>query len=154
MNEFAVGTYHKFFPDSHELEITNNPGKQIVKLEPLISDLLLIFVNNPDQVTTRAKLIEELWYGNKAVGDPALTKSVFKLRQLFGHEGKKMFETVSKQGYRYNTKISFTMEGTSKSTIFSPSRFTRFVTLLFLALIFIIVIALIIDPKLWHKISH
>ncbi|MDO6425429.1 winged helix-turn-helix domain-containing protein [Thalassotalea sp. 1_MG-2023] len=72
-----------------------------VAIEPKLFQLLLFFIENPNQVLTREAIIECLWSG-RYVTDNAMNKQIANLRKLLNDDPKnaQYIQTVPKRGYR------------------------------------------------------
>ncbi|MBK7869355.1 MAG: winged helix-turn-helix domain-containing protein [Saprospiraceae bacterium] len=90
-------------------ELKSRNLDQVIRLEPLLLNLLLLFVQQPRQVVSRERIIEALWEGNERVGNPALTKAISKLRQLFIQyfNTPDLIDTLPKKGYRFTADVKY-----------------------------------------------
>lgn len=76
-------------------EIKNLKGGSVSTIEPRLSQILQILVNQEGQVVSRQTLIEAIW-GNYASGDELLTHSICLIRRSLD---KSIILTVPKKGY-------------------------------------------------------
>lgn len=86
------------------IDITNSKiyrDGRLMDVEPKTFQLLVYFINTPNQIVTRDDLIKYLWSG-RIISDNTINKHIANLRKLLGDDPKnvKYVETVSKQGYR------------------------------------------------------
>ncbi len=83
-------------------------GGQPVKLTPLESQLLEIFLRNPEVIIKRGQFLEKLWDGHgNFVEDNTLTVSVSRLKSKLGvYTGEKQqyIETIRGYDYRWNLR--------------------------------------------------
>lgn len=110
---------------------------QIIKVEPLVMELLQLLMSQPNQVIDKNTIMNALWR-NKYVNDEALTKLVSKLRKALGDDPKspKFIKTIPKKGYELlcdealNNKDTSTLSTTVIYKILLLAFFTAFVILL------------------------
>lgn len=83
---------------THAKLIHNNTE---IAIEPKLFQLLLLFIENPNQVLTRETIIDRLWAG-RYVTDNAMNKQIANLRKLLNDDPKNAtyIQTVPKLGYR------------------------------------------------------
>lgn len=76
-------------------------GGESVTVEPRVMQVLVVLAQAHDQVVGRAELIERCWSG-RVVGDSAINRVVYRIRQLAATPGNASFEveTVPRVGYR------------------------------------------------------
>ncbi|MDO6445569.1 response regulator transcription factor [Colwellia sp. 1_MG-2023] len=101
------------------IDVTNSKvyrGENLLVVEPKTFQLLVYFINNPNQIVTRDDLIENLWSG-RIVSDNTINKHIANLRRVLGDDPKnvKYLETVSKQGYRLICPVNSLPKKTSPS---------------------------------------
>ena len=72
------------------------------RLEPKLIELLCFLIKHPIQVHSRQELAENIW-PNVVVGDEAINRSIFALRNALGDNAKSptFIETIPKKGYRF-----------------------------------------------------
>ncbi|MDX1941973.1 MAG: winged helix-turn-helix domain-containing protein [Saprospiraceae bacterium] len=89
--------------DAQSGEIKFKHQNDAIRLEPLLLALLLMLARQPQQLILREQIIASLWDGDARVGNPALTKAISKLRQLFIQyfNAPDLIETLPKKGYRF-----------------------------------------------------
>ncbi len=91
-----------------QVEIDTIAGKvyvhqEMIELTALEYRLLLIFATNPNQLLTRAQILENIWdYGENYVEDNTLTVYVKRLREKLGEAI--YIETIRGMGYRVDSK--------------------------------------------------
>lgn len=78
------------------------PRGSVVRLEPKAFDLLVYFVQHPEETVSRERLIAEVW-GGKFVTDDAVMVAVYALRQAFEDDSRapRFIETIRGRGYRW-----------------------------------------------------
>jgi DNA-binding winged helix-turn-helix (wHTH) protein len=83
-------------------------GRQVV-VQPLVFDLLLHFVRNPNAVVTKEALIRDVWKG-VVVGDGAITQAISLLRRTLrpGDTSPPLLRTVWGRGYRFVANVRAT----------------------------------------------
>lgn len=74
---------------------------EVREVEPKVMDLLFLLASDVGVVRSRAEIMAAIWPG-VTVGDDALARCVFKLRQALGDSPRdpRFIETISKRGYR------------------------------------------------------
>ncbi|NER13961.1 hypothetical protein GWK08_10955 [Leptobacterium flavescens] len=101
--EIEISSNIFFLPEENLLILREGKKIRTVKLEPLLSEMLEVFVNHKNQMISKEHFIEAIWYNNVFVGQAALRKNIYKLRNLFSANGMdKQLEiiTVPKKGYK------------------------------------------------------
>jgi len=83
--------------DLHERTVTRD-GKT-VELTPREFQLFLLFMENPDQVLSRAMLAERVWGYHFDTGTNVIDVYVNYLRRKLGHSGEKFLVAVRGVGY-------------------------------------------------------
>ncbi len=85
-------------PNSNTIT-TNNKEKRI---EPKVITLLCFLAENAQRVVSKEEIIAHLWQG-VIVGDEAVTRLVFNLRNALGDDAKQpiFIETIPKKGYKF-----------------------------------------------------
>ncbi len=84
-----------FDPTSRSL----TQGPLTKRLSPRAARLLEVLARTPGEAVRRDSLMDEIW-PDVIVGDDSLTQAVAEARRAFGGDGKRLIETISKQGYR------------------------------------------------------
>ncbi|TMN86811.1 hypothetical protein CWB72_18200 [Pseudoalteromonas phenolica] len=94
---FQLGSY-QVFVDEHMVVLNDEK----VAAQPKVMELLQVLVTRYPQVVSRNELIELVWHGNEAVGEKALTNTIWQLRQLFANPKAPLdiVETIRKKGYK------------------------------------------------------
>lgn len=139
-------------PTSNEIIINLSIGNdtKVLKLEPRIMNVLNTLAHNTGQVLERDTLIDSIW-GNKFVGEDALTQAISRLRKIMGDnvESPKIIETIPKKGYRFvgEIKTQNILEKTEPKTLKNKRSFKRTALFivpitLFFSLVFIISISI------------
>ena len=79
-----------------------------VDLAPKLFDTLLVFIERPGRLISKAELMQALW-PDTFVAESALTKNISDLRKALGDgkEGVTLIETVPKSGYRFVASVEF-----------------------------------------------
>jgi tetratricopeptide (TPR) repeat protein len=79
-----------------------SPAGRAVRLEPKTCDLLLYFIEHPNEILSRERLIADVWHG-KFVTDDAVMVAVYALRQAFDDDSRSplFIETIRGRGYRW-----------------------------------------------------
>ncbi len=97
-------TNHIEFQEStDELIVTNKGNRTTIKLENQLSRMLVLLVEHKEEVVKKEAFIETIWDGNSFTGEQALTKNIYKLRELIKQyqlTDSLTIETVPKKGYR------------------------------------------------------
>ncbi|MCH9695264.1 MAG: tetratricopeptide repeat protein [Gammaproteobacteria bacterium] len=76
-------------------------GSTVARLEPQVMKVLVHLAEQPGTVVPREEFLDKLW-GKSFVGDSALTRCIYEIRQAFGDNPRKpkIIETVPKVGFR------------------------------------------------------
>lgn len=93
--------------DTQSGELKSVNLNKVIRLEPMLLELLLVLTRQPNRVVSRKQIIEAVWEGDQRVGNPALTKAISKLRQLFIQyfNAPDLIETLPKKGYRFTANV-------------------------------------------------
>lgn len=76
-----------------------------IKLEPQLVAILWVLFQHKNQLVRKETLIEEVWADNPLVGQTALRRNIYKLRQLLKkHDLVETINiaTIAKKGYKLN----------------------------------------------------
>ena len=87
-------------------------NSEILPVEPKAFRVLLFLLRNPQKLITKEELLDAVW-GDVAVSENSLTRSVALLRKLFGddtHEPR-YIATVPTVGYRFLCDVRVTEDG-------------------------------------------
>jgi TolB-like protein/Tfp pilus assembly protein PilF len=77
-----------------------------IALTPKLFDLLVMLVSNAGRLVEKDTLLQSVW-PDVAVEEGNLTKGIFTLRQLLGHDAEEVYiETVPKRGYRFTAVVT------------------------------------------------
>ncbi|MDC8006172.1 winged helix-turn-helix domain-containing protein [Aureisphaera galaxeae] len=88
---------------SNELVLKTKHGERLVKLENQIMKILQLLAEKEGIIVSKEQFIEEIWSGNSYTGEQALTRNIYKLREIFKQNGIHeviAIETIPKKGYR------------------------------------------------------
>jgi eukaryotic-like serine/threonine-protein kinase len=79
---------------------------EVLPVEPKAFRVLLILLRNPKKLITKEELLNAVW-GDAAVTENSLTRSIALLRRLLGDETRnpRYIETVATVGYRFICKV-------------------------------------------------
>ena len=85
-----------------EREFSLIKAGEALPVEPKAFRVLLLLLRNPQKLITKEELLNAVW-GDVAVGDNSLARSVALLRRLLGDETRnpRYIETVATVGYRW-----------------------------------------------------
>jgi TolB-like protein len=80
---------------------------EAVHVEPLVFDLLSLFVRNPGAVIDRDRMIAEVW-GGRIVSDATLASAVKSARKALGDSGaaQTYIRTIRGRGFRFDAEIA------------------------------------------------
>ena len=84
--------------DAHANRIFNNERNEI-ELRHQSREVLSVLARTPGAIVTREELISEVWEG-RAVAADSVAQCITDIRRAIGDQGKKVVETVPRQGYR------------------------------------------------------
>ena len=90
--------------DTGQFELTRATARP-VHVEPLVFDLLALFVANPGAVIDRDRMIAEVWDG-RIVSEATLSTAVKSARRALGDsgDGAGLIETVRGRGFRFRAR--------------------------------------------------
>jgi DNA-binding winged helix-turn-helix (wHTH) protein len=103
MNVFKLTEKLEIHKLSNEIVVMENGNKKSIKVENQLMRILLLLVKHDGELVEKETFIREIWDGNNFVGEQALTKNIFKLRELLKKnniEKDIRIETIPKKGYR------------------------------------------------------
>jgi transcriptional activator of cad operon len=100
---------------------TIKTANQLVRLEPMQSELLLYFCQNTHDIIHRDKLIEQVWC-NQFITENAVNKVIAKLRKSLADDVKKprFIVTYPKKGYKF---IAIVKQSEKGNAILKSKRF-------------------------------
>ena len=114
--------FSHFEVDTDRFELRSKSRR--ITVEPLVFDLIRFLVENPDRVTTRDEIIEQVWDG-RAVSDATVSSCVKEARKALGDDGNKqdVIRTVRGRGFQFVAELESTAGGGAKpgSTPDKPS---------------------------------
>ena len=89
-----------------EREFTVVKAGEVLPVEPKAFRVLLILLRNPQKLISKEELLNAVW-GDAAVTENSLTRSIALLRRLLGDETRnpRYIETVATVGYRFVCKV-------------------------------------------------
>lgn len=76
-------------------------------MQPKFIEVLYYLAQRYPNLVTREELIDNIWQGNRYVGEKALTNAVWNIRQKLHQDEKEYIQTVRKSGYRLLQEPSF-----------------------------------------------
>lgn len=82
-------------------------ASETVHVEPLVFDLLRLFVENPGAVIDRDRLCAEIWNG-RVVAEATLSTAIKSARRALGDSGaaQDLIETVRGRGFRFRGEVA------------------------------------------------
>ncbi|MGB0861190.1 MAG: winged helix-turn-helix domain-containing protein, partial [Pseudoalteromonas spongiae] len=122
-----------FIPDTACL---NTPSEQ-VRLRNKVALLLAYFLQHPNEVISKERLLSELWQHGD-FREASLTQSIRELRAVLGDDAKspRFIETIPQRGYRWICPLKVTSKShhsksanASKQNIFASTKRLIFVGL-------------------------
>ena len=99
-----------------EREFSIAKAGEVLAVEPKAFRVLLFLLRNPQKLITKEELLNAVW-GDAAVTENSLTRSIALLRKLLGDEARdpRYIETVATVGYRWVSKLEVFEEGSEES---------------------------------------
>src|ERR1700739_670545 len=87
-------------------EFTLVKAGEVLPVEPKAFRVLLILLRNPQKLLPKEELLNAVW-GDTAVSETSLARSIGLLRKLLGDEARtpRFIETVATVGYRWVCKV-------------------------------------------------
>lgn len=109
--------FDAFLLDTGQFELRR--GDAIVPVEPLIFDLLKLFVQSPGAVIDRDRMSEIVWQG-RIVSDATISTAIRSARRALDDSGadQSRIETVRGRGFRFRPAV--TVEQTAAATPHAP----------------------------------
>jgi TolB-like protein len=97
--------FDAFQLDTDQFQLRRNG--EPVHVEPLVFDLLKLFVENAGALIDRDRMTAEVW-GGRIVSDATLSTAIKSARRILGETGKAQFliETVRSRGFRFTAAVS------------------------------------------------
>src|ERR1700687_790153 len=89
-----------------EREFSLIKGGEVLPVEPKAFRVLLILLRNPGKLIEKEELLNAVW-GDVAVGDNSLARSIALLRRLLGDDTRnpRYIATVQTVGYRFICQV-------------------------------------------------
>ncbi|MEZ9197194.1 winged helix-turn-helix domain-containing protein [Shewanella sp. 10N.286.54.B9] len=114
-----------------------NYQTQSIKLSSKVYQLLLLFINNPDNIVSRQQATDSLWLGNEAVGKKGFTNAIWVIRKAFKELGveDEVFNTLPKLGYQLTLTVKLAEPSTTKRSINQKQIVLIALSLLFIGII-------------------
>ncbi len=78
-------------------------------VEPLVFDLIVFLIKNPDRIITKDEIIDELWDG-RIVADATISSCIKSARKALGDSGEvqKYIKTIRGRGLQFNARTTNT----------------------------------------------
>ncbi len=104
-----------------EREFSLVKAGEVLTVEPKAFRTLLFLLRNPQRLISKEELLNAVW-GDTAVGDGSLTRSIFLLRRLLGDDTRnpRYIETVATVGYRFVCKVELAED--ARATMEQPNK--------------------------------
>jgi DNA-binding winged helix-turn-helix (wHTH) protein/Tol biopolymer transport system component len=98
-----------------EREFSLVKAGEVLAVEPKAFRVLLMLLRNPQKLISKEELLNTVW-GDAAVTENSLTRSIALLRRLLGDEARdpRYIETVATVGYRWVCKVEVAEEGSGE----------------------------------------
>jgi len=98
-----------------EREFSLTKAGEVLAVEPKAFRVLLMLLRNPQKLISKEELLNAVW-GDAAVTENSLTRSIALLRRLLGDEARdpRFIETVATVGYRWISKVEVSEEGSGE----------------------------------------
>src|SRR5580704_4930706 len=108
-NRFSVFRFDNV--EVREREFSLVKAGEVLPVEPKAFRVLLILLRNPQKLISKEELLNAVW-GDAAVTENSLTRSIALLRRLLGDETRnpRFIETVATVGYRWVCKVEVAEE--------------------------------------------
>jgi TolB-like protein len=100
----VVYTFGAFRLDTGQYQLRRSG--EAVHVEPLVFDLLALFVANPGAVIGRDRMLADVW-GGRFVSDATLSTAIKSARRALGDSGaaQAFIETVRGRGFRFRAEV-------------------------------------------------
>src|SRR6478672_7437940 len=101
-----------------EREFSLIKSGEALPVEPKAFRLLLILLRNPQKLITKEELLNAVW-GETAVSENSLTRSIALLRRLLGDDthNPRFIETVATVGYRFVCRVEVADDGAANEEV-------------------------------------
>src|SRR5579863_6126521 len=101
-----------------EREFSLIKAGEVLHVEPKAFRVFLILLRNPQKLITKEELLNSVW-GDVAVGDNSLARSIALLRRLLGDDTRnpRYIETVATVGYRLVCPVEVTQDGVPREEV-------------------------------------
>ncbi|SMD32600.1 DNA-binding winged helix-turn-helix (wHTH) domain-containing protein [Reichenbachiella faecimaris] len=102
MNIVKLNSHLEINGSTDELIIKEEGIKNVIKVENQVMKILLLLIEYDGKLVEKGTFIREIWDGNKLSGEKALTKNIFKIRNILKTNKIEnvALETIPKKGYR------------------------------------------------------
>ena len=99
-----------------EREFSLTKAGEVLPVEPKAFRVLLILLRNPQKLLPKDELLTAVW-GDTAVSENSLARSIALLRRLLGDEARdaRFIETVATVGYRWVSKVKVSEEASGEA---------------------------------------
>lgn len=86
----------------YEQQQTLTKKQNTLKIEPMMSELLVYFCQHQNQIISKERLLDDVWHG-RYVSDNTVSKLITKLRKVLQDDARnpEFIVTVPKRGYRF-----------------------------------------------------
>src|SRR5437016_5941798 len=104
-----------------EREFSLTKAGEVLPVEPKAFRVLLILLRNPQKLITKEELLNAVW-GDAAVTENSLTRSIALLRRLLGDDARtpRFIETVATVGYRWVGRVEAVEDSAGDSPVMDP----------------------------------
>ncbi len=103
MNTIRLTKNIEIHPSLNRISVQKAGIKNLVNIEDQLMKILMLLIENRGQLVGKNEFIDKVWEGNSLVGEQALNKNIFKLRQLLKAnqiEEEIEIQTIPKKGYQ------------------------------------------------------
>jgi TolB-like protein/tetratricopeptide (TPR) repeat protein len=96
--------FDQFEVDTDRYELRRSGVAQSV--EPLVFDLIVFFVSNPNRIIGREEIVEAVWQG-RAVSDATIASAIKSARRVLGDSGdsQTFIRTVRGRGFEFRAQV-------------------------------------------------
>jgi TolB-like protein len=118
-NKFFIFSFDDVVVREREFALTKGGTAQSV--EPKAFRVLLILLRNPQKLVAKEELMKAVW-GDAAVTDNSLTRSIALLRKMLGDDVRqpRYIETVATVGYRFLAPVEVEEEASAEADAAEP----------------------------------
>ncbi len=97
-------------------------GGEVCSVEPQVSALLALLVDNRERLVSKDEIIEKVWDG-RAVSEAAVASRIKSARRVLGDDGntQQFIKTIHRQGFRFVAEAKVSQAGVADQGVGKPA---------------------------------